>query len=117
MRFKEWGILGVIICLVILFSYPYHQGISPFDSGDYLKCAVNLLHGHWDITNFYSHRVGTYLPIALTIKLFGFSPQITWESENVLLYHVYKGAYHNVEIPVAATLSIIFCVQPSAITH
>lgn len=80
MRFKEWGILGVIICLVILFSYPYHQGISPFDSGDYLKCAVNLLHGHWDITNFYSHRVGTYLPIALTIKLFGFSPQITWVS-------------------------------------
>lgn len=78
MRIKEIGALVAIICLCILFSYPYHQGISPFDSGDYLKCAVNLLKGQWDTQNFYSHRIGTYAPMALAYKIFGFTPLLTW---------------------------------------
>lgn len=78
MRIKEIGALVAIICLCILFSYPYHQGISPFDDGDYLKCAVNLLKGQWDTQNFYSHRIGTYAPMALAYKIFGFTPLLTW---------------------------------------
>lgn len=64
----------------LVFSYPYHQGISPFDPGEYLRHAMTLLHCEWKLDNIYGDRIGVYAPIALAIKLFGFTPKITWIS-------------------------------------
>ena len=63
----------IIVILTIIFAYPHMEGISPFDPGNYCHCAVQLLRGNLDIDNIYCNRVGTYLPIALAIKLFGFN--------------------------------------------
>ncbi len=72
------GFLAIVL-LTIVIAYPYQQGISPFDPGDYARCAVQFLRGEWDFQNFYCNRIGTYLPIALAIKLFGYDGYyLTW---------------------------------------
>lgn len=78
-RFKNHlGFLAIVL-LTIVIAYPYQQGISPFDPGDYARCAVQFLRGEWNFQNFYCNRIGTYLPVALAIKLFGFDGYyLTW---------------------------------------
>ncbi len=88
MRLRDFILLAIIVLASLVFSYPYHQGISPFDPAEYLKYAVDLLHGKWNVENVFGNRIGTYAPIALVIKLFGFSPKLTWISAFELEFFV-----------------------------
>lgn len=62
-----------IVILTIFFAYPYQEGIHPCDPGDYCKCAVQFLRGELDFNNFYCNRIGSWLPIAIALKLWGFN--------------------------------------------
>lgn len=69
----------IIIVLTVFFAYPHQQGVSPFDPGDYCKCAVQLLRGQFDVNSVYCNRFGSYLPVSLAILLFGFNGYyLTW---------------------------------------
>lgn len=77
---NNYDLLFAILCIgVIVFTIPFHRGFTVGDCADYLSAANELLHGNWDIIhNFYANRVGTFLPYAIGIQIFGFSTLITW---------------------------------------
>lgn len=70
----------IIIVLTVVFSFPYHEGIGSFDAGDYCKCAFKLMNGEFELSNVYCNRVGSYLPVTIILKIFGFSHYLTWVS-------------------------------------
>ena len=76
---KRYNIAFILLLLaVVFFALPWHQGFTVGDCGDYLNAANQLLHGNWDIqNNFYANRIGTYLPYAIGMKLFGFGTWLT----------------------------------------
>jgi len=80
LNLSNYDLLFALLCVsVLVFTIPFHRGFTVGDCADYLSAANELLHGNWDIIhNFYANRVGTFLPYAIGIQIFGFSTWVTW---------------------------------------
>lgn len=64
-----------LLPLAAILTLPWHNGFAMGD--DYLGPAHQLLKGNIDLSTCWSNRIGTYLPYALGMKLFGLGTWLT----------------------------------------
>lgn len=110
----------LLLPIVVLFTLPFRQGFTAGDCGDYLCAANQLNHGNWDILhNFYATRIGTYLPYALGMKLFGFGTWLTWLTtiELILLLVLVYLSLRKVNPSIALLSSILLGTAPIVLQY
>ena len=78
MSWNAAAVALLIAAITVTMSLPHHF-ISVFDSGDYLRCAVQLNAGIWNLKNdFYAARLAAFIPYAAGIALFGYGEWLTY---------------------------------------
>jgi len=58
----------LLLGFIFLFIMPMHHGFSIGDDADYILCAA----GHADRYSYFWNRLGTWVPISIAMKVFGY---------------------------------------------